>query len=494
MAIAPARALSEHERINELLQEIVGDKYVSDRPAERVLYSRDWVSTFPILNPIKPDFVVMPQTVEQVQRIVRLANRYGIPLVPEGANLTARGLCHPWEAGIVLDMRRMNKILEFNENEMYALLEPGVTWGDMAHYIQKYHPDFAQPGCHGPAGTTMLGCYLNWGMPNNSFYTGSSENIQGLEVVLPTGEIIRTGSAMVSPVWFGRLPLLDVTGLFIGAFGSTGIITKYALSMWPKLPKCDMVIVAPIYRDGLYNIVKPLVRANLGLEWLQTMNYGQISVLRGLLNKDIPRYAEKEGLPDFYTFATLTAYSEKEMEAKLESLEDICKKGGATIVAPAEELVPFLAVPGTAPHLDMLNYPGQTYAVLRTGGADYAGTYGPFATHADFYEEVRRVWDEKYDLPVHWYSRSMRQGHYNCIRPIYWNLDVSDHEEVVRVNQAVKEAARIGLKHGAVQYKPSAPMYAILAQQADAGSVEFVRRLQNFLDPNGIMNPGSGRI
>jgi len=96
--------------IAQALARIVGDAYVSNRPEEAYFYARD-----PGLMPSHPpDYVVVPKSVEEIQDIVRLANQEKIPIVPMGAGLALTGLVIPLKGGIVMDMKRMNRILEVN--------------------------------------------------------------------------------------------------------------------------------------------------------------------------------------------------------------------------------------------------------------------------------------------------------------------------------------------------------------------------------------------
>ena len=107
------------------LAEIVGEDYVSNREEEVYFYARD-----PGLMPAhEPDYVVVPRTVEEIQNIVRLANRERVPVVPMGAGLALTGLIIPLKGGIVIDMKRMNKILEVHEKARHAIVEGGTSQG-----------------------------------------------------------------------------------------------------------------------------------------------------------------------------------------------------------------------------------------------------------------------------------------------------------------------------------------------------------------------------
>jgi len=113
------------------LVKIVSKDFVSDRKEERYFYARDGG----LMPPHEPDFVVMPETTEEVQEIVKLANREKIPIVPIGAGLALTGLVIPQRGGIVLDMKRMDRILEVNDKARYVVVEAGVTHGILKSYL-----------------------------------------------------------------------------------------------------------------------------------------------------------------------------------------------------------------------------------------------------------------------------------------------------------------------------------------------------------------------
>ena len=122
--------------IYERLAGIVGEGYVSNQKEERYFYSRDPGLT----TPHEPDYVVMPKTTEEVQEIVKLANKEKIPIVPKGGGLALTGLVVPQRGGIVIDTKRMGKILEVNEKARYVIVEAGTTHGVLKSYLEKRYP------------------------------------------------------------------------------------------------------------------------------------------------------------------------------------------------------------------------------------------------------------------------------------------------------------------------------------------------------------------
>ncbi|HEX5049075.1 MAG TPA: FAD-dependent oxidoreductase [Gammaproteobacteria bacterium] len=173
---------------------------------------------------------VAPTTVEQVQAIVKTANKYGIPLYPvsTGRNLTYGGSAPTYSGSVVVDLKRMNRILSVSERDKTCLVEPGVSYFDMYRYLRtnniKLWIDTADPGWGG-----LMGNALDRG----GGYTGVDYRDHfdahcGMEVVLPTGELVRTGMGANpnAKTWqlfkYGMGPWID--GMF--SQSSFGIVTK----------------------------------------------------------------------------------------------------------------------------------------------------------------------------------------------------------------------------------------------------------------------------
>ncbi|MEM2959741.1 MAG: FAD-binding oxidoreductase, partial [Candidatus Jordarchaeaceae archaeon] len=237
----PRKTLKKPNRqdILESLERIVGKNFVSHRLEERYYYSSDPSTE----EPHNPGFVVLPGSVREVQEILLLANRERVPITPRVGGMTLSGLAIPCEGGIVLDLKRMDKILELNESSMYVVVECGVTVGQLKTYLEENCPDLWFNMPHAPPSVGVIPNALIHGLGQLSLsYGANSDMINGLEVVLPTGEILRTGSCALGKSWLTRYCLPDFSGLFLGWFGATGIITKASIQLWPK----------PNFRDALF--------------------------------------------------------------------------------------------------------------------------------------------------------------------------------------------------------------------------------------------------
>ncbi len=181
---------------------------------------------------------VAPKTVEEVQAVVRIANQYKVPLYPisTGKNLGYGGSAPVLSGSVVLDLKRMNRILEVNENNAYALVEPGVSYFDLYRYIQdkglKVWVDCPDPGWGSVTGNALdRGGGYTAAMFRNHFDAHC-----GLEVVLPTGDLLRTGMGAMptAKTWqqykTGYGPWID--GLF--SQSNFGVVTKLGIWLMPQ--------------------------------------------------------------------------------------------------------------------------------------------------------------------------------------------------------------------------------------------------------------------
>ena len=178
-----------------------------------------------------PDLVVVPGSTQDVSAIVRLCNEQRIPLVVRGAGTGYTGGAVPTRGGIVLSMARLNRILEIDELNLVAVVEPNVINGELQRAVERvglfYPPDPASLESSSIGGN-VAECA---GGPRAFKYGTTKRYVLALEAVLPTGEIVHTGSKAVKNV-VGY----DVTQLLVGSEGTLAIITKITLRLVPKPP------------------------------------------------------------------------------------------------------------------------------------------------------------------------------------------------------------------------------------------------------------------
>ena len=233
------------------LKNIVGRENVLTEVFDTLPYARDncpykWSEKFNL----RPDAVVIPENTEQVADVVRLANEIRIPITPKGGGTGMMGGCVPKYGGISLDMRKMDRILEVNEENLYVVVQPGITNLRLSEELS--HWGYLGPHDPGSAPSSVIGGSISTSAVNyRQGVTGALiDEVIGLEVVLATGEVIRAGrnsgrtSLSKSSVGF------DLCHLFIGDYGALSIKTAATLKIMP-LPEVEEihVIVFPNFEN-----------------------------------------------------------------------------------------------------------------------------------------------------------------------------------------------------------------------------------------------------
>ncbi|MHA1296499.1 MAG: FAD-binding oxidoreductase [Promethearchaeota archaeon] len=228
------------EEVYRKLVEIFGEENVTDKEVDLYPYSYDMTEN----EGHMPDFVVIPENREQLVELVKYCNENLIPIVPYATGNNVGGLTIPDKGGIIIDFgKKMNRILHVNEEMMYALLEPGVTFGQLKKYLDENYPHLRYSYPNAPPYAGVVGNALLSGMTNLGAKIGSmADSLNGLEVITADGEIARIGSCFYGKEeadpdsWWCRYPMPDLMGLFINWQGMTGIVTKAAVQLWPKDP------------------------------------------------------------------------------------------------------------------------------------------------------------------------------------------------------------------------------------------------------------------
>ena len=218
------------------LEKIVSDNYISKDIYVRHAYSRN---VDVILQGI-PDIVIRPRDAQEISEILKIANEENIAVIPRGAGICEFGGSKPiGNNGIVLDLKRMNNILNLDEENLIVTVEAGISWGKLNEYLCQFG---LYTGCMGPG--SGMSASIGGGISHHSVggggcakYGACTNQLVSLEVVLPTGEIIETGSqankySKFPFNRFGNGP--DFAGLFCGDNGIFGVKTKVSLQVFPK--------------------------------------------------------------------------------------------------------------------------------------------------------------------------------------------------------------------------------------------------------------------
>lgn len=220
-------------KVIDEIRSIVGKENVMDSMEQRQCYSYDART-----DGIVPDLIVFPSSAAEVSGILKLANRHGFPVIPRGQGTGLTGGAIPVVEGVVLVFTRMDRILELDTENLIAVVEPGVITFNLQQEAAKYglfYPPDPASYKYSSIGGNVAECA---GGPNSLKYGVTRDYVIGLEVVLPTGEILNTGVRTMKGV-VGY----DLTRLFVGSEGTLGVVTKITVKLVP-LPEAKATILA----------------------------------------------------------------------------------------------------------------------------------------------------------------------------------------------------------------------------------------------------------
>lgn len=266
-----------------------------------------------------PEAVVKARNVDQVQRVVQLANERRIPITPRGLGYGLSGGAVPVHGGIVISMERMDQPLELDLDNLMARVEPGMITGNFHRFVEDqglfYPPDPASLDSCSLGGNIAEGA----GGPHAVRYGSTKDYVCGLEVVLPTGEIIRTGGKVVKDATGYNL-----TQFFIGSEGTLGIITKAILRLIPLPQARADLLVAYSSVHSASNTVSELVKSRIVPAALELMDNASLELGKGFLGREPP-------FPNAaaHLLITLHGSEKRDIDREMETIGAICSKNGA---------------------------------------------------------------------------------------------------------------------------------------------------------------------
>lgn len=436
-------------------------------------------------DPRSPGLVVKPRSTEEVQAVVRLSRELGLPLAVRVSGSNVGALAMPPEGGMVVDLSLMNRIHEVNEEDLYAVIEPGVTWEQLkAHLAEKNIPLRMGYPLSPPDTSIVANCLLD-GLGNLSMRHGSMADwMGGLEAVLPDGRLLKAGANAASDVWFGNGPLPHLMGLFANWQGTTGIVTRMAFQLWPTPEHRKRLFVLLYDRNGAFAAMKALARRPIADD------VGGLSWPTGKMLFDVPRPTVRDpGEPEFFLYLDLTGSSAKELALREELLGEILdglRAEGFAMEAPMaiETLVRLNPKFGK-----FADFPTRLEFLVDTpgGGLSWVGTYGPLSRFGAFADKGWALM-EKHGFPPAVVSRPMKGGHFGVLR--YLSVfDKKNPEERRRVREMNIEISRAGYELGFLTYKTPAWAVEILRERLDPTFMDVMSTIRRALDPQGLMAP-----
>ena len=218
------------------LKKILSSCNVLETLEERYAYAQDATNIKEIKN--LPDVVVFVENIEQVQNVVKLANKYKTPIICRGAGTNVVGACSTEHGGIILNFSKMNKILEINRENMTARVQSGVVLGDLQKAVESFGL-FYPPDPSNLAVSTIGGSIAQSSGGAKSFKYGTTKDyVIDMKVVMANGEILQTGSNTIK-----NATGYNLNTLFVGSEGTLGIVIEATIKLIPK-PESKKVLMA----------------------------------------------------------------------------------------------------------------------------------------------------------------------------------------------------------------------------------------------------------
>ena len=459
----------------ESLIHSVGSKFVSDDLCDRWAYSSDSL-IYDSTEPTLPAVVVRPSGTKEIQEILRVANETRIPVYVRGGGTQCSGARgEKISSSILIDMTRMNKIVEVDEESITVTAEAGMTWGKLNAELEKRGWRLGFKGPYSGYGSTVGGsvAYQSNGLGSTRFGV-VGEEVTNLKVILPNSEILQTGTAVNpnSKNYYRYCIGPDLAGIFIGSLGTLGVITEVTLRMYPE---------APYDAFGSYAFRNYESSHKCYYDWLRNTVAEDVAwYAEDGLEVMVPELAEK-GYNSMLTYVVEDVSSDL-VGARKKLLDKIAKESGGEEQDPAYARegwkCKFELLPRWVAKIGIWQW---TCHLASAGGSlrDLKSVLGFIKSYRD------RA--KTYNV----YSATISIGHKTCghvSTSVYY--DQSNPESIKLAKEMAEGIARTAAESGGCNYKPGKLWYPYTIMRNPVYR-EVLIKLKKSLDPNNIMNPGA---
>ena len=456
----------------EDLKEIVGERYVLFGDADKLQpFSHDEVPDPRYAH--MPEAVVRPRSAEEIAAILKLANRERIAVTPRGAGSGLSGGAVPIHGGIVLLCDRMNRILEIDTDNMMVVVEPGVVTSEINEALADSGLFYAGYPM------SLETCYIGGNVAENAGggkavkYGVTNRYVTGLQVVTPTGEIVRLG---------GKL-LKDVTGyslvqLMVGSEGTLGVFTEITLRLLPQ-PRAsvDLLVLFRTPDEAIAAIPKVMAAGGVVPTAVEFMDRASVRAACEYLNETIP-YAQAGAM----LLITVDGANLQQVEHEYETIGELCLASEAIEVYVAD------------------NYTtSERIWKVRRNIAEAFGLAGPHQANEDLVvppaaipallRDMEAV-ANKYGIKIPSYGHAGDGNlHTRIIKDPDWPLERWNEVLPKVIHELYERTAALGGRlsgeHG-IGHKRKPHMNLFVSEEY----LNLCRAIKRALDPNNILNPG----
>jgi FAD/FMN-containing dehydrogenase len=375
----------------------------------------------------------------------------------------------------MLDLGRMNRIIEIDTENRFVVVEPGVTIGELWGYMHKNYPEWAPPVPDGaPPASTVMGDAIDRGF---SLYTSSvgpqGDNFMCGEIVFPNGDIVRTGSwalPFAKPFYkYGIGP--DIWSFLMGSQGALGVMTKVAVKIYPH-PKFKTVVVWGMSNpEDMQDLTLEIGKQEFGIAHNTVMvQGGNYPLVMTRWPKDkVPHdyeFYEQLGISKWWMNWECWAQTQEELDYVVNRINKMAEDFKKNRAKDPDSIKP------------QELHPKQIASRLKT-------PWNECAHFAEMYTAAM----EKYGFPPVMWIASIERCRQAICMPIIC-FDSTKQSDIEKVQEMNRETTEYALKQGWLNYRPDPYIHAPLTYSQAGMYWKYLRTLKKIFDPNMIMHPG----
>ncbi|MFX0132738.1 MAG: FAD-binding oxidoreductase [Candidatus Hodarchaeota archaeon] len=453
------------------LYDIVGKENLIYDPNKLKNYAQDF--HYPLVEAKDPELIIMPKTIDEIQKIIQIASEFKFPIIPRSSKLSRYGGTIPEDGGLIVDLQKMNQILSIDNNSMYVVIEPGVTFKQLQVELDKVGLRII-PTIFSSSDSIIssyLARYPFFAMLKFEY----NDLVVNLEVVLGS-DIFRTGSmaSSKSPPVYPYGSTLDYFRIFHGARGGLGIVTKASIRVKPK-PQIQEIMSIPFQNHSdLINFVYRVERKEIGTECIILNKFNALEYL------NIENKATK--FPNWVFLICLEGlerFPEEKIAYEKDALNEIIKEN--SLKKEKNELISqlegkILKEFNSPDGINKQHYDLPLYITLNK----FSGLLSAIS------DELRKFNDFSIDLGV-----SIIPIERNRVAYIEFDFytDLKNGERITKFRKLFSNLGELALKSGAFIDIPYGPLKKIVYSKVGSYS-KLINKIKDIFDPNKIMNPG----
>lgn len=419
-------------------------------------------------TPVPPLAVVRPRSSAQVAAVLQLCTEHRIPVTARGSGTGLAGACTPDPEGIVVSFERMDSILEIDTNSAVAVVQPGVT-------LEQLDAELAPLGLAYPVRPGEYSSSLGGNVSTNAGgmqavkHGVTRHHVLGLEIVLATGEVLRTGSRTVK-----SSSGYDLTQLVIGSEGTLALVTEVTLKLVHRLPHAATVLVPFPTLDQVARSVPPILASGVAPSILE---YIDLLTMAGIRS----RFGVELGIPDevreaalAYLLIRLESTHQDRLDQDVTELSELLVTLGAIDV--------YVLPSGSA--TELVEAREKAFWLAKASGADdIIDVCVPRAAIPAYMAEAKAISERSGS----WISGCGHAGDGNV------HMAVLQQDPKVR-SQVVRELLRAGLDLGGVisgEHGIGTTKKPYFLELEDPAKIALMQRIKEAFDPAGVLNPGT---